>query len=376
MPPDCDDASLSAGQFPQVGFNTAWRHPPTYFAVTSVLLPITQRLPGAGDLLDAARFTGLFWMALSVIILWKLLDRFDLPRPVILSMILVLLAAPAVLFYIAVVSPDGASIAAGAAVLLAARLFEEGDVRPWVPPAIGFFAGALKWTNLMGVVVAAIYLISRARVGSGSRRARTTVVVAAGLVGASLLAVIGWYVIQAGLARMPDTAIPLIQQQQVDSLQLGQVLEQTRQLVTPLRVEYLPAALSNTAVFLLVVTMDLGLVILLLMASLRPRGFSRRSDEKGVIASKGPVEVRDWVRPLAAATLFVMATSAVAFVVIGYLLFGVFNQVQPRFGLSLLPAAACVVGGVSRGRRGRWILTAFAFAVATVVGVSLLFGHP
>ena len=371
--PLCGAEDLRADQFPQIGFNTAWRHPPIYYLITAGLASGIDLLPGTGDVLTAARLAGLVWAIAAVCLMWALLAAFNVPRSNRVLLILFLIASPAVLFYLSVVTEDATAVAAGAGMLLAARAWQQGRAAWWLPVIVALGAGALKWTNLAGVVAAALYLVLSEALGK-RERLRESGKIALGMVAACVFVICVWFTVQEAIAEVPPEDIPLLQQQQVASLDLGRTVSQIRQMLTPLRVEYLPDALAHDVVYLLVLLADLLLIVVLLVRSLIP--LKAPAPKKGPVSKKKTAVVEPdrtaWVQPLALSVASVMLVAGAAFVVTGFVFFGVFNQVQPRFGLSLLPGAFVVMASVLRTPGGRIAIGSLAIATIAVVGLSLV----
>ena len=371
--PRCGDESLRPDQFPQLGFNTAWRHPPTYYVISAGLSSLIELFPGVGDTLSAARLSGVVWAVATVVLLWSLFGRFAIPAPNRVMLILFLIASPAVLFYLSVVTEDATAVAAGAGVLFAARAWQQGRAPRWVPMAAAGVAVALKWTNLAGVAVAVGFLIAAELLGDRDK-VRDAVKMGLAITASCLLTIGAWYVAQEALADVPSEDIPLLEQQAVDSLDAGRTIGQTRQLVTPLRVEYLPDALEHDGIYLVVLVADAALIAILLFRSVI-RTKSPAVKKAPVSKKRAQVESEDpwsWSQPLALATGSVMLLGGVGFVLVGFFAFGVFNQVQPRFGLSLLPAAFLVIGSALRSPAGRLAIGPIAVSTIVLVAISLL----
>ena len=371
--PICGDDALRPDQFPQLGFNTAWRHPPTYYVITAGLASIIELVPGVDDTLSAARLSGIAWAIGTVGVMWALFGAFGVARANRVLLVLFLVASPAVLFYLSVVTEDATAVAAGAGALLAVRVWQQGRALAWLPISVAGVTVALKWTNLAGVAAAAVFLIA-AEVLGDRKRLRHALRVVLGMFGACVLTIGGWYVAQTALAKVPAEEIPLLEQQRADSLDIGRTIAQTRQLVTPLRIEYLPDALEHDGVYLLVLIADAALIAILVLRSLlRP---------KTIAAKKAPVSKKRaptdeaartaWIQPLALATGSTMLLGGIGFVLVGFIIFGVFNQVQPRFGLSLLPGAFVVLASVLRSPGGRIAVGPIAISTIALVALSLI----
>lgn len=372
--PRCGDGDLEADQFPQLGFNTAWRHPPTYYAITAPLASLLNLLPVSADLLEAARWTGIGWAIATVALMWVLMGAFQVHPSNRFVLILFMVASPGVLFYLSVVTEDATPLVAGGGVLLAARAWQQGRWPAWAPVAAAGVAGALKWTNLAGVVAAALFLVVWALL-SEKDRTSNAVKVASMVVVACLFMIGVWIVAQEALADVPADRIPLLQQQHVDRLDIGRTLAQTRQMVTPLRIEYLPDALEHNLTYLIVAVADAALIAVLLFRAVVP--VKPPPVKKGPVSKKKTGQVvhdstTRWAQPLAIALTIVMVTGGVAFVLVGFLVFDVFNQVQPRFGLSLLPGAFLVMASVLRSAGGRIVIGSIALSTIGIVSLSLL----
>lgn len=325
-------------------------NPPTYYAITALLGRTVMALTGESSLVDAGRIVSGLWLGIGLFVLWLLLGRFDVSWGARAVILLLVGTTPAIVHASVTVNTDATALLVGGLALLAAVAWEGGDRRWWLLALVGAFAAATKITALLGVAAAVLYLAGRAVAArSRAHEARRLMLGAAVLSAGAVVATLTWAVAHEALERVEVS--PLIAFHQVDSLQLDQVLDQTLALVTPVLGAHLPPFLDTSPTNLGIWLFDL----LLLGAVVGGLLFLRAGDPP---------------RSLAAGTLIVLLLGGIAFTVLNYVSEGIFFGIPQRYGLSVVPALAVLLGVAFRNRVALWAGSGLA---ALTTGV-LLFG--
>ena len=395
--PPCDPNAppLDATTFQEEGYNTAYVHPPTYYFVDGTLARVIDFvLPGEHDLLTTGRLAGMIWVVGAVVFLWLLLDELGAGLLGRSALILIAATAPNVLLGTATVNLDGTALATGAAVLWAALRWERGRASAWLPLAFAAVAAATKVTNLVGVGVVVLYLLSRAvlrsrrsaddplpAVGSASAPNGAVESVAGAprrtsawtparirerfwatgspakrdvaLVGGLLIVLgtisIAWYVVQKSVEVVAPSTVPMVYRYYFDKFPLAEMATSWHQTVSPFWERYIPPFLQNRAVLA-----TAGVVDLLMVAGpaagtiLAPRG------------SRG--------RVLGGSVLVLLPLAGPALVLLNALVQQTYVVIPSRYALSLVPGLLAAMVPAMRWKIPLGIVTAVA-AVA-VLGVA------
>jgi hypothetical protein len=354
--PRCDARSLRPTQFQEAGYNTAYIHPPTYYAVSGVLARIGLLAPGLDDLVTAGRLTGGLWLIAGLALLNLALVDLGARRLARASLLVVLACSPAVLHASATINPDAMALLAGSALLLGVLRWEAGRWPAWVPAATAAAAILVKSTNVAAVGAAILYVVARhvqarrhaqrppldaagvapavARVGQTADVLR----VVGALIAAVAVASVAWVAVQAQIAEVPSAQIPMVQRFGVDHLAVGDAVGQLGASISPLRLPYIPEVLRSPSVVSAVGVVDTALVAGLLVTIGYAAAGARR-------------------RGLAFAALATMAAAGPLFVVINFVFVGTFVDIPPRYGLSAVPFALAAAS-VALERRPLLIATA------------------
>jgi len=263
-----------------------------------------------------------------------------------------LIVSPAVIFASATVSPDATGLFAGAAVLAAVLLWEDGRVPWWVPPLAVACALALKFTHIAVVGVTVVYLVVRAMQQGALDQWRTDAVVrryarvAVGVVGAAFAMLAVWSVVQAIVAKLPQADIPMNESLRANGFPLADMIGQVDAVVSPLKGPYIAPVLRQRYVVSLNHVLDLGALIALASAAVFAVA---RSRERALAAAAG-------VAMIALGPVTVLSTY-----------YGT-NAVTPtptRYGLPIMPA---VLLATVPAMGHAWVRR----AVATVSAVTVL----
>jgi hypothetical protein len=167
--PACTAEDLDPDRFPAGAYQYEAQQPPTYYALTVPLRWITQNVFRVRDELDATRAASIVWLVAGLLLAWgagRIMGIDPLPLG---AALLLLVAAPTVVFVTGTVSNDVTAVAAGALVALVAAIAyrRNGRAMPIAQFAAGFAATACKTTSLFAVVaVSALFAV-----GAISKRA-------------------------------------------------------------------------------------------------------------------------------------------------------------------------------------------------------------
>ena len=159
--PACDSKRFHPADFQEAGYNTAYIHPPTYYAIEGTIGWVLQKFTGVDSLVTTARLVGALWLAIFTVCMWFLMDDFEIPLLARATVIVLVLTSPTVLHASSTIQPDGTALAAGAAMVLATLRWEKGRWHWIVPALVGVVAVSLKVTNGLVVGLCVLYLILR-----------------------------------------------------------------------------------------------------------------------------------------------------------------------------------------------------------------------
>lgn len=217
-PPCGSDYKANLDKFPQHGISSADGYTPLYFVITWVAakaIQVVTRVP----LLEAARFTGGFWLAGGILLFYWLL-RLLRVRPIIgLGLGLAVIASPFAWWTYTFVSTDAPVFAFGAFLLVAAIKYTRAEWSGWWLPLAAVVATLFKITNILAVALVAVFLLlefifRRTRERRAGRRFMWKgaiagrgddglLIVAVVTMVAGVLAEAGWLVVRAAIAVGP-----------------------------------------------------------------------------------------------------------------------------------------------------------------------------
>ncbi|TFD29401.1 hypothetical protein [Cryobacterium cryoconiti] len=158
MGPTCGSSLADLSSFPYKGVTSADAYTPAYFAVTRVVGDAIHTVTGINQL-SSWRVTGALWLGLAAVLLHLLLRQWRIRRPVILGLGLAVIASPFAWWTYTYISTDAPSLAFGILLLLAAVKIGRGQWSGWWLPVISTVAVLFKVTNVLGVCLAALYLL-------------------------------------------------------------------------------------------------------------------------------------------------------------------------------------------------------------------------
>ena len=334
MPP-CDAPDLRPEQFQEEGVNTAYIHPPAYYTITGVTARVVRAALGHQGLFTAGRYVGAAWLGAAVVLMWLLMREFRVPIAARGVVLVIVITAPTVVLASATIGPDATALATGAAVLLATLLAERGRVHWLVPAVMAAIAIAFKATNIAGVGVCVLYLVARllqarlqARASAPGHDTSVTskrlFAVVAAVVGGALVASIGWIGIQGAIAREDREVNPQVQLYGVDSFPRDELRDDLLASVTPLkRSGYVSDALNTSRLDDLMAWVNTALLA-------------------GCVVAIGFSKPRSRMRALAIAAFIAMLLVGPGIIIVNYFASGIFVLIPARYGLSVVPALACV----------------------------------
>jgi hypothetical protein len=334
--------------FQESGYNTAYIHPPTYYAISGVVARALLHVPWFNDILTAGRLVGVLWLGAAVLFLWLALAELGVGLAPRVAVTMLMVSAPTVLHAAATVNPDTTALAAGAAIVWATLRWERGKLHWIVPAAVALLAVGLKATNALGVGLCLIYVFWRwAQQRRSKERPRYGLLVVAVLVGV-VVAVAVWSIVQSALALVPNDAIPMVQRFKVKSVNIDEITDAWDAGWSPLRMAYIPGFFSTWPVRSFAKVIDVVFSI-------------------GVVASV--VVAARWSRDraLAGATALTLLAFGPGLVLANYMLNGnVYAGAPARYALSAVPAGLAVMASVLLRRRP---LALVGLGVASLVTV-------
>lgn len=355
-PPPCHPKRpYNPDVYPDLAYNSAHVHPPTYYFLTNMVSKTFQAAGIARDFVSSARLSGGLWLGLALLLFWYAAGQLHVSIIGRAIAMVLLATTPVILHASSTVNPDSTALLSGALVLWATLLWEQKRGRTiLLLPLSAALAVALKTTNILVVGASALYLLfrwwlrrkrpsSEPRRGGGSYVAAALVVSIAGIVTATL-----WIVVHSLLIRVAFD--PQLQQFQVASLSVDAVLSQLLALVTPLKDVWLPPFLNNTPVRAILELVNLALLAGVFGALLYERPHRPRT----AIALSGGL---------------VILSSGMALTLINYYLnSGTFITIPPRYGLSVLPFLFLALASALRRPAVSWTVGLLAVvSLGTVI---------
>jgi hypothetical protein len=352
-PPPCGSALYHSRDFQEGGYNTAYIHPPVYYALTGTGARLIG-ISGDHSFVTEARLMGIVWLDGAVVLIWLLLAEFCVSYAARCVLILLTLTTQVVLHMSSIVNPDAAALAAGAAILLAVVRWERGAMHWLVPGAMAAIAVLLKSSFATAAGVCVLYVLIRlvqrrhdARQGpTRTEYLRVLIGISAGLIVASG----AWVIAQNALAHVPATQTPQVKRFKVDSFPFRELRGQLFAGVTPIQLPaYVPTFFDNDAIKEANDVVD----VLFLVAT---------------IAALVLSQARCRMRAIAGAALTTMLLVGPVFVFFNYVVQGTFVDIPPRYGLPVVPAVL-----VSSSSLLRWkAVLVLAGVLAALIGLETL----
>lgn len=337
----------------QTGVNTEEIQPPVFYAVTGVLARGIRAALGMSSIITAGRLVGGLWLAAGAALLWVLLGRMQV-HPVARWGVTALVAcSPQMLGVAAVINNDVTAIVAGAGVLLAAVAWEQRSVHGGIVLATVVAAISVKPTNVVGVGVAAGYLVLRALVAHRSAgRMPAMLRMGGAMIGVAAVTGLLFLAFHDAIARAEPLANPNTAYFQTDHLTAKQVVQALPNGVTPMRDPFLPPFLATTPVRVVIRAghwLLLGALLVVIAAAAR--------------------KSREW--PLAVSALVACLLAGPAYVVLNYVASDIYFNIPPRYALSAVPGLAVVLGSLLRRPLLGRVMAGLAAAGSLVVLLTL-----
>lgn len=358
LPPCGVSVRYRPDSLPERGYNTAYIHPPTYYFLTASVARGLMALQITGDRVQGGRWAGVAWLTAGVLVFWRMGLQLGLHKRALAVAGILISTTPAVLHASATITPDAASLLAGAIVLLATLVAEKRKRYVFLLLGAGGLAVALKLSNITAVAACSVYLLLRWRFSFSSlreawRRDRRRPAAAGLLIAGSAVAMVIWVFVQATASPSGPTN-PQIERFHASSLTLDQLAGQLTALITPVEGAYTSFFLNNGVTIALVGVLDLLIIL----------------------ACFGPFfRVSQWTRvqTIAAATGITMLVGGVAFVLGNYFLnANIFVGIPPRYALSLLPLAGLAIAELFEHRSRQWIGTSLALVALGGIAYGLV----
>jgi len=155
--PPCDARTLTPQEFPGGGYQYEAQQPPTYYAATVPFRLFFFDVLGVRDP-DATRLVGILWLVGGLLFLWTAGRLLRLAPGVIGAALLLIGAAPVVVYESAIVTNDAASIlAAGMTLFFAALAWRKPGW--WTAPTLFVVAAVVtsfKTTDVLPVAAVAV----------------------------------------------------------------------------------------------------------------------------------------------------------------------------------------------------------------------------
>ena len=339
------------------------QQPPLYYAVTAVLRWPMMHLVGLGAL-PGTRLTGAIWLAAGLLLMWAAARIIGLDWRLTAAGVLLVAAAPNVVFAASSVGNDAAGVFAGGlvAVLGAAAWRMQGRLPWWTFALAGFAVALLKVSCALAVVPVSALLFATSMTGSArqpkslTQRPRSAFAAwlssGGALLAGALVGIVGWSIVFHALAfANPSTYRPFL----LDSDGHTGVLDLAHQATTmlyPLTSAYgmdyqwtrtgeSPASLNMLGVE----GLDASLIAGLLLAVGLSVAVARR---------------RTWAHWLGLASLLTLFFGGWALGVSILVAYRYNTSLPGRYGLSLGVLMTLALIGWLQGPRARALLTALA----------------
>lgn len=159
--PPCG-ADPYAWRFPYLADQYNFSHPPLYYAAVGVPARAVDAVTPL-DFIEAARLSGILWLAAGMFMLYVALRRWKVDPAVAMVAPLLLVSFPRVIHAATTVNPDATAPLAGALALwLAARIFLEDDHGWLLPVVLTGLVGLTKFITTIPFIALAILAIARA----------------------------------------------------------------------------------------------------------------------------------------------------------------------------------------------------------------------
>lgn len=309
-----DDDHAEDSLYPYGGGTGADIYTPVYFVTTWVATQPIAALTGLPEI-DAARLVGGLWLGAGGAALFLAGRVWGAGRALSAGLALAAVASPVAFWSNTYVSTDAPSLLSGAIVVLAMGAIARRDANPWFLAALLPIVVLLKVQHLLLVLLvvgwAILWRALGGREGASRQWWRDRVVLAAASGAAAAIAAQGAWLVLRSLS----TAGPTIDQGMNQPLTLPALATEATRFLGTTAQAGLSLGLTRDAV---------GTVLSWLCVA-------------GVLAAMLAAEKAD-ARTLAAAALVASVVGAPLLAIATWVTAGIYVPLQPRYGLSLLPA--------------------------------------
>jgi hypothetical protein len=367
MGPACgSDYAANLDKFPQGGISSADGYTPLYFVITWAGAKAIQ-LVTQTSIVEAARYTGAFWLAGGMILFAWMLRLFRIRPVIILGLGLAVIASPFAWWTYTFISTDAPVFALGALLVIAAIKFVRGEWSGWWLPLIAGVATLFKITSILAVLLVALYLVLEFVRRRTRERPRSTgfewrksivgrgdesfVVVAVSAAVAALVAEVAWLALRAAIA-----VGPAANQGVTGRMSLKDLGSQF--------VNFLPQTIISNVNITGRTTLGLSIQPFIV----EPLAWITIA---GVV---GAVAIHTWRRPNAPLVYSIAALAILGapLLAIALSLQGTYFPIPPRYGAALLPSFLLAAGLIVKSRVSRVLLVTYSVAV---LGVILVFAR-
>ncbi|MGX5695894.1 hypothetical protein ACWKWP_06820 [Agromyces soli] len=363
----CGSSYSDPTVFPFGGITSADPYTPLYFGITRFVGDAIHFVTGV-DQLTGWRLTGSLWLAGSMVLFWLLLRQWRVSPAASLGLGLAFIASPFVWWTYTYVSTDAPSFLAGAALLFVTARFIRGTGSVWWIPAIAVVATIFKITNLLGVGLAALYLLIHGLIVLWKRRTdpvspdagvsgRVTtrsswlpIVVAVGTGIVALLAQFSWLRVHAALR--PEEAAGA----SGGGMHLG-----GQELLSQMA-NFLPGTLTSNVN----IAGSTGFALPMPGFALTPLSWLTIAGVIGAFWALRGVTNRS---PLVIAIAISAVCFAPALALALYVTTGSYFTLPPRYGASILAGFLLAAGLAMRNRWAAWILIGYSVVLLGAMGV-------
>jgi len=185
-------------RFPYEADQYNFSHPPLYYAMVGLPARAVDAVTPL-NFVEAARLSGILWLAAGMFMLYVALRRWRVDPAVAMVAPLLLVSFPRVLHASTTVNPDATAPLAGALALwLAAKIFLEDDHGWLLPVVLTGLVGMTKFITTIPFVALAILAIARALRDHGFRGLRRAHwILPLAVAGSILIPYIAWALFQA-----------------------------------------------------------------------------------------------------------------------------------------------------------------------------------
>jgi len=200
--PPCG-VSAVATQYPELGQNYNFGHPPLYYAITGVIARVADAaLPGTSHFITLARLVGALWLFAAMFVLYVALRRFRASWQLSAAAAILLVLSPQVLLASTTVTNDGAAALSGSlALLVLARIMVQRKLGWIIPTLVTGLCAATKVLNALPMLAVAGVLLIAAIVAwreDHRKDARKLALIVLGVLAATAIVYAGWSAIQSG----------------------------------------------------------------------------------------------------------------------------------------------------------------------------------